>query len=305
MSAVAHRPRPALPRLSQEKAYSTDANIWGATHEAKTLEHLDDLDGDRRADHGREVLGPDSRRHRHRGRDDHLRPGSAGRRSTARLRLDPVALVMEANTIGGRHGLGMSRPDREPHHRGQEPRHLRGPGMALLFIAYERLLNAIHNEDTIANYHSRAAASAGCSTRAAGSTRRPDAARVAAALGRLGRHRRGHSAAAPRRRLLHHRHPRPGLLYHPDKLSMERTEDAAFGPIDRIGQLTMRNLDIADTRSKLELYAASRCGATSVPPPCSRWRPTTSGTGRSRPRTARGWGSSPRRACPRSWSGSR
>ncbi len=48
----------------------------------------------------------------------------------------------------------------------------------------------------------------------------------------------------------------PSLSYHPDKLSMERTENAAFGPVDRIGQLTMRNLDIADSRSKLEQYAA-------------------------------------------------
>jgi argininosuccinate synthase len=47
----------------------------------------------------------------------------------------------------------------------------------------------------------------------------------------------------------------PAFSYHPDKLSMERTEDSAFGPVDRIGQLTMRNLDIADSRAKLEQYA--------------------------------------------------
>jgi argininosuccinate synthase len=94
------------------------------------------------------------------------------------------------------------------------------PGMALLWIAYERLLNAIHNEDTIANYHAEGR--------------------------RLGRLLYEGRWLDPRG---------PALSYHPDKLSMERTENAAFGPVDRIGQLTMRNLDIADSRTKLEQYA--------------------------------------------------
>ena len=129
--------------------------------------------------------------------------------------------------------------------------------MALLFIAYERLLNAIHNEDTIAQLPrrgppARPAALRGPLARPAGA----DDARVDPALDRLAGHRRGHAAAAPRRGLLDPPHRRPAFSYHPDKLSMERTDNAAFGPTDRIGQLTMRNLDIADSRAKLELYAA-------------------------------------------------
>ena len=99
------------------------------------------------------------------------------------------------------------RPDREPHHRGEVAWHLRGPGMALLFIAYERLVNAIHNEDTLATYHAagpptRAPAVRGTLARAAGA----DAARVPAAMGRFDRHRRGHAAPAPRRGLHDPRH---------------------------------------------------------------------------------------------------
>ena len=136
------------------------------------------------------------------------------------------------------------------------------PGMALLWLAYERLLNAVHNEDTIANYHAEGrrlgrAALPGPLARPAGA----DAARVDPALDRVAGDRRGDAAAAPRRGLHDPAH-RPGtdFSYHPDKLSMERTENAAFGPTDRIGQLTMRNLDIADSRAKLELYAAPAAG---------------------------------------------
>ena len=132
------------------------------------------------------------------------------------------------------------------------------PGMALLHIAYERLVNAIHNEDTHRELPrrgppARPAAVRGPLVRPAGA----DAARVAAALGRLGGHRRGHAAAAPRRRLHDPRH-RPARTSPTTRTSCRwsGSSDAAFGPLDRIGQLTMRNLDIADTRAKLELYAA-------------------------------------------------
>ena len=146
---VAHRARPALPR-STEKAYSTDANIWGATHEAKTLEHLD-VDGGRRADHGREALGPsvaivpeDVTVEFRQGRPVAIN----GRRSTS-----AADVIREANTIGGRHGLGMSDQIENRIIEAKSRGIYEAPGMALLHIAYERLLNAIHNEDTIANYH--------------------------------------------------------------------------------------------------------------------------------------------------------
>jgi argininosuccinate synthase len=158
-------------RDSQEKAYSTDANIWGATHEAKTLEHLDV---------SLEIVEPimgvkfwdPTRRDRRRGRHRSASSRVARSRSTAATFDDAVALVHEANTIGGRHGLGMSDQIENRIIEAKSRGIYEAPGMALLHIAYERLLNAIHNEDTIANYHSRAAASVGCSTRAAGSTRR-------------------------------------------------------------------------------------------------------------------------------------
>ncbi len=87
---------------------------------------------------------------------------------------DLVELVLEANAIGGRHGLGMSDQIENRIIEAKSRGIYEAPGMALLHIAYERLVNAIHNEATIDNYRDdRAAASAACSTRAAGSTRRP------------------------------------------------------------------------------------------------------------------------------------
>ena len=171
---------------------------------------------------------------------------------------DPVALVLEANTIGGRHGLGVTDQIENRIIEAKSRGIYEAPGMALLHIAYERLLNAIHNEDTVAQLPRRGPPPRPPHVR--GPLARPavaHAARVHPALGRLGRHRRGHAAPAPRRRLHDPRHHGSRLSYHPDKLSMERVGDAAFGPDDRIGQLTMRNLDIADSRSRLEQYAAA------------------------------------------------
>ena len=128
--------------------------------------------------------------------------------------------------------------------------------MALLFIAYERLLTAIHNEDTIANYHAEGRRLGRLLYE--GRWLDPQALMLRESLQRWVasaitgevtiRLRRGDDWSIMRT-------DGPALSYHPDRLSMERTEDAAFGPVDRIGQLTMRNLDIADTRAKLELYA--------------------------------------------------
>jgi argininosuccinate synthase len=130
------------------------------------------------------------------------------------------------------------------------------PGMALLWIAYERLLNAVHNEDTIASYHSEGRRLGRLLYE--GRWLDPQALMLREAIQRwiaslvtgevTLRLRRGEDYTILAT-------DGPAFSYHPDKLSMERTENAAFGPTDRIGQLTMRNLDIADSRSKLEAYA--------------------------------------------------
>ena len=138
-------------RDSQEKAYSTDANIWGATHEAKTLEHLDvsletvePIMGVRFWDPSVAIETEDVTVRFVAGRPVAVNGTSYD---------DPVALVREANAVGGRHGLGMSDQIENRIIEAKSRGIYEAPGMALLFIAYERLLNAIHNEDTIANYH--------------------------------------------------------------------------------------------------------------------------------------------------------
>ena len=130
------------------------------------------------------------------------------------------------------------------------------PGMALLHTAYERLVNAIHNEDTLASYHSEGRRLGRLLYE--GRWLDPQALMIRESLQRwVGaavtgevtlRLRRGEDYSVVNT-------AGPAFSYHPDKLSMERTEDSAFGPADRIGQLTMRNLDIADSRAKLEQYA--------------------------------------------------
>jgi argininosuccinate synthase len=242
-------------RDSTEKAYSTDANIWGATHEAKSLEHLDTgieivqpIMGVRFWDPEVEVTPEDVTIGFEQGRPVSI----DGQRFDS-----DVDLVLAANAIGGRHGLGMSDQIENRIIEAKSRGIYEAPGMALLHIAYERLVNAIHNEDTLETYH-----------------------REGRRLGRLmyeGRWldpqglmlreslQRWVGAAVTGQVTLRLRRGEdwtildtqgPAFSYHPDKLSMERTTDSAFGPVDRIGQLTMRNLDIADSRAKLEQYAA-------------------------------------------------
>ena len=243
-------------RDSQEKAYSTDANIWGATHEAKTLEHLDvsletvePIMGVQFWDPAVAIETEDV--------TDPLRAGPPGRRSTARRtttrsRWSTRPTRSAAGTASAcptRSRTGSSRPSRAAS--------TRRPGMALLWIAYERLLNAIHNEDTIANYHAQGRRLGRLLYE--GRWLDPQALMLRESIQRwiaslvtgevTLRLRRGEDYTILRT-------DGPAFSYHPDKLSMERTENAAFGPTDRIGQLTMRNLDIADSRAKLELYAA-------------------------------------------------
>lgn len=249
---VAH----GLPyRDSVEKAYSTDANILGATHEAKTLEHLNvsletvqPIMGVRFWDSSVEIPTEDVTIRFEQGRPVAI--------NDKRFE-DSVELMLEANAIGGRHGLGMADQIENRIIEAKSRGIYEAPGMALLFIAYERLMSAIHNEDTIANYHAEGRRLGRLLYE--GRWLDPQSLMLRESLQRwvasaitgevVLRLRRGDDYSIIDTR-------GPELSYHPDKLSMERTEDAAFGPTDRIGQLTMRNLDIADTRTKLEMYAA-------------------------------------------------
>ena len=243
-------------RDSAEKAYSTDANIWGATHEAKTLEELST---------SMHIVAPIMG-------VAHYDENIQIKKEDVVVRFKegwPVALngkefdsqtdlVNEANIIGGRHGLGMSDQIENRIIEAKSRGIYEAPGLALLHIAYERLVTAIHNENTIENYR-----------------------QMGRRLGRLLYEGRWFD---PQSLML--REPLmnwvgslitgevtiqlrrgddysilntsgPHLTYAPERLSMERVEDAAFGPLDRIGQLTMRNLDIQDTRAKIDEYRAA------------------------------------------------
>jgi argininosuccinate synthase len=240
-------------RDSIEKAYSTDANILGATHEAKDLESLDasieivtPIMGVKFWDSSVSIASEDVKIEFVQGRPVAIN----GQRFS-----DVVALMNEANKIGGRHGLGMSDQVENRIIEAKSRGIYEAPGMALLFIAYERLISAIHNEDTIANYHAEGRRLGRLLYE--GRWLDPQSLMLRESLTRWVasavtgevtlRLRRGDDFSIINT-------TGAALSYHPDKLSMERTEDAAFGPTDRIGQLTMRNLDIADTRAKLEMY---------------------------------------------------
>ncbi|MCX6437471.1 MAG: argininosuccinate synthase [Actinobacteria bacterium] len=242
-------------RDSTEKAYSTDANILGATHEAKRLEDLDTsvelvepIMGVRFWDESVAIKSEDVKIQFVQGR-----PVAINGKSFT----DVVALMKEANAIGGRHGLGMTDQIENRIIEAKSRGIYEAPGMALLFIAYERLMSAIHNEDTIANYHAEGRRLGRLLYE--GRWLDPQSLMLRESLQRWVasvitgevtlRLRRGDDYSIINT-------TGPALSYHPEKLSMERTQDAAFGPVDRIGQLTMRNLDIADTRAKLEIYSA-------------------------------------------------
>jgi argininosuccinate synthase len=242
-------------KMSAEKAYSTDSNILGATHEAKDLEHLstsikivvpimgaafwrDDVDVQReevtiRFEEGFPVA-------------------LNGKRFS-----DPVELLLEANRIGGRHGLGMSDQIENRIIEAKSRGIYEAPGLALLFIAYERLITGIHNEDTIEQYRDNGrklgrllyqgrwfdSQSIMLRESAQRWVAKPITGEVTVEL------RRGNDYSILNTES-------PNLTFHPERLSMEKTA-SIFSPRDRIGQLTMRNLDIADTRDKLLTYAAA------------------------------------------------
>ena len=241
-------------KMSAEKAYSTDSNLLGATHEAKDLENLNS--GIRIVN---PIMGVPFWRE-----DCVVKPETVVVRFeegqpvalNGQTFTDPVALFLEANAIGGRHGLGMCDQIENRIIEAKSRGIYEAPGMALLHIAYERLLTGIHNEDTIEQYRinglrlGRLLYQGRWFDSQALMLRETAQRWVASAItGEVTLElRRGNDYS-----LLNTESP--NLTYQPERLSMEKVEDAAFTPADRIGQLTMRNLDITDTRTKLKLYS--------------------------------------------------
>ena len=240
-------------RDSVEKAYSTDANIWGATHEAKALEELNRgmeivaaIMGVTHWDKDVEIVEEDVTLTFEQGWPVSINGTTFD---------DQVALVETANAIGGRHGLGMSDQIENRIIEAKSRGIYEGPALALLHIAYERLVTAIHNENTIENYRTmgrrlgRLLYEGRWFDPQSLMLREPLLRWVGSAVSGTVtlRLRRGDDYSIMDTEGSH-------LTYEPDRLSMERVEDQAFGPLDRIGQLTMRNLDIDDSRSKLDVY---------------------------------------------------
>ena len=241
-------------KMSVEKAYSTDSNMLGATHEAKDLEFLNS---------GIRIVNPIM--------------GVPFWREDVKINAEevtvrfeegvPVALngktfdnilelFLEANRIGGRHGLGMSDQIENRIIEAKSRGIYEAPGMALLHIAYERLVTGIHNEDTIEQYRINGIRLGRLLYQ--GRWFDPQALMLRETAQRwVARAITGEVTLELRRgndySLLNTESP--NLTYHPERLSMEKVENAPFDPVDRIGQLTMRNLDISDTRDKLGIYS--------------------------------------------------
>jgi argininosuccinate synthase len=258
-------------KMSTEKAYSTDSNLLGATHEAKDLERLDT---------GIKIVEPIM------GvafwRDDvSVKPETVTIRfedghpvSLNGTSYNELDLLLEANVIGGRHGLGMSDQIENRIIEAKSRGIYEAPGMALLFIAYERLVTGIHNEDTIEQYRDMGRRLGRLLYQ--GRWFDPQAIMLREMAQRwVARAITGEVTIELRRgndySLLNT--VSPNLTYKPERLTMEKG-DSAFTPQDRIGQLTMRNLDITDTRDKLLLYASTGLLADSEASPM----PLLSGT---------------------------
>ena len=241
-------------KMSAEKAYSTDSNMLGATHEAKDLEFLNS---------GIKIVNPIM------GvpfwKDDCVVKAEEVSVTFEEGRPvalngiqypDLVSLILKANEIGGRHGLGMSDQIENRIIEAKSRGIYEAPGLALLFIAYERLVTGIHNEDTIEQYRDNGRKLGrllyqGRWFDSQAIMLRETAQRwvAKAVTGTVTMElRRGNDYS-----LLNTESP--NLTYAPERLSMEKVEDAPFSPLDRIGQLTMRNLDITDTRAKLQVYS--------------------------------------------------
>ena len=241
-------------KMSVEKAYSTDSNMLGATHEAKDLEFLNSgikivkpIMGVAFWDENVTVL-PETVTVRF----EEGVPVALNGVEYA----NPVDLFLEANKIGGRHGLGMSDQIENRIIEAKSRGIYEAPAMALFHIAYERLVTGIHNEDTIEQYRinglrlGRLLYQGRWFDSQALMLRETAQRWVAKAItGEVALElRRGNDYSILNTES-------PNLTYAPERLSMEKVENAPFTPADRIGQLTMRNLDISDTRNKLGIYA--------------------------------------------------
>ncbi|HET9665922.1 MAG TPA: argininosuccinate synthase, partial [Desertimonas sp.] len=250
-------------RDPSERAYSTDANIWGATHEAKALEELSTtmvivspIMGVAHWDPAVEVATEDVTVSFEGGWPTAIE--TSGHRPDPGAHLDHIELVLRANEIGGRHGLGMSDQIENRIIEAKSRGVYEAPGLALLHVAYERLVTAIHNEGTIDNYRTMGRRLGRLLYE--GRWFDPQSLMLRESLLRwIGsavtgsvtlRLRRGDDYTIVDT-------TGPDLTYAPERLSMERVDETAFGPLDRIGQLTMRNLDIDDTRAKLDVYRAT------------------------------------------------
>ncbi|HYE99220.1 MAG TPA: argininosuccinate synthase [Planctomycetota bacterium] len=242
-------------KMPREKAYSTDSNIWGATHEAKDLEFLNK---------GIKIVEPIMGVAFWR-EDVAVKPETVvvGYHEGAPVSLngkrfdDPVALVLEANAIGGRHGLGMSDQIENRIIEAKSRGIYEAPGMALLHLAYERLVTGIHNEGTIEQYRDMGRRLGRLLYE--GRWFDPQSLMLRETLQRwVARAITGEVTLELRRgndyTILDTRSP--NLTYKPERLTMESGK-GEFAPEDRIGQLTMRNLDISDSREKLFIYARS------------------------------------------------
>ncbi len=247
-------------KMSAEKAYSTDSNLLGATHEAKDLEYLNS--GIRIV---QPIMGVPFWRE-----DVAIKPEEVTIRFEEGQPValngqtfdSPVELMLEANRIGGRHGLGMSDQIENRIIEAKSRGIYEAPGMALLYIAYERLVTGIHNEDTIEQYRINGLRLGRLLYQ--GRWFDPQAIMLRETAQRwVARAITGEVTLELRRgndySLLNTESP--NLTYHPERLTMEKGE-SVFSPADRIGQLTMRNLDITDTRDKLAGY--SRVGLLSA-----------------------------------------
>ena len=240
-------------KMSAEKAYSTDSNILGATHEAKDLEFLD-----RGLSIIKPIMGVAFWRE-----DVKVKPEKVTVRFEEGQPValngqhfsDAVALFTEANAIGGRHGLGLSDQIENRIIEAKSRGIYEAPGMALLHIAYERLVTGIHNEDTIEQYRSNGRRLGRLlyqgrwfdpQTMMLRETAQRWVAKAVTGEVTL-ELRRGNDYSMLDTKS-------PNLTYHPERLTMEKGDEVYFPPADRIGQLTMRNLDIADTRDKLRVY---------------------------------------------------
>jgi argininosuccinate synthase len=255
--------------MKAEKAYSTDSNMLGATHEAKDLEQLSS--SVRIVD---PIMGVPFWRDDVPVKREEVSVGFEEGQPVALNGItfrDSVQLLLEANRIGGRHGLGMSDQIENRIIEAKSRGIYEAPGMALLFVAYERLLTGIHNEDTIEQYRDNGRRLGRLLYQ--GRWFDPQAMMLRETAQRwVARAITGEVAIELRRgndySVLNT--TSPNLTYHPERLTMEKGA-SMFSPQDRIGQLTMRNLDIADTREKLLTYIKTGLlapgGASALPHP--------------------------------------